>query len=368
MERHIPIAKPVITGDELSAIGDVLRSGMLAQGRAVEEFERGFSEYIGAANAIAVSNGTVALDLALKAHGIGQGDEVITTPFTFIATANSILYQGAKPVFADVDEKTFNIRPEAVLEKITGKTKAVIGVHLFGHPFDVPALEEICGDHDIILIEDCAQAHGAEYRGKKAGSSGTGCFSFYPTKNITTGEGGMITSGSANITEQCRLLRNHGQSSKYYHTVLGYNFRMTDIQAAIGLVQLKNLEEFNRKRIRNAAFLNSHIRIDGLVLPSKEPDARHVYHQYVVITQKGCIDRDRFMKYLTANGIGCAVHYPLPIYMQPLYRGLGHTKEGAGCPVADGLASSVLSLPVHPSLEQADLQYITDVINRYEEA
>ncbi len=366
MNKHIPISKPVTTDKELKAIEEVLKSGMLAQGKMVNEFENLFSDYIGVKNSIAVSNGTVALDLALKAIGIKQGDEVITTPFTFIATANSILYQKAKPVFADVDDKTFNINPKDVLEKITDKTRAIIGVHLFGHPFDIKAIKDICEDHKLLLVEDCAQAHGAEYRGKKVGSFGTGCFSFYPTKNMTTGEGGIITTDDNKITELCRLLRNHGQSSKYFHTILGYNYRMTDIQASIGIVQLKKLNGFNRKRILNAEYLNKHIRLDGITTPHKENNVKHVYHQYVVKID-GDLDMDKFMKFLTENGVGCAVHYPIPIYKQPLYQELGYTDENVRCPVAEKLAKDVLSLPVHPSLSEEDLEYIVDTINNYEE-
>ncbi len=367
MKRHIPIAKPIVTDEELKAVDAVLTSGMLAQGERVNEFESLFSNYIGVQNAIAVSNGTVALDLALKAIGIKQGDEVITTPFTFIATANSILYQKAKPVFADVDYKTFNINPKDVLEKITDKTRAIIGVHLFGHPCNVKAIQDICEERDLFLVEDCAQAHGAEYQGKKVGSFGTGCFSFYPTKNMTTGEGGIITTDDTKITELCRLLRNHGQSSKYFHTILGYNYRMTDIQAAIGIVQLKKLDGFNRKRILNAEYLNKYIRAKGITTPHKENNVKHVYHQYVVKIDGDLIDRDKYMKYLTNNGIGCAVHYPMPIYKQPLYQELGYTDENVRCPVAEELVNDVLSLPVHPSLSGEDLKYIVDTINNYEE-
>ncbi len=366
MNRHISIARPITAEEELKAIEEVLKSGMLAQGRAVSKFENLFSEYIGVKNATAVSNGTVALDVALKALEIREGDEVITTPFTFIATANSILYQKAKPVFADVDERTFNIDPEDVINKVTKKTKAIIGVHLFGHPFDVKAIQEICEDHKLLLVEDCAQAHGAEYRGKKVGSFGTGCFSFYPTKNITTGEGGIITTNNDQVTESCRLLRNHGQSSKYFHTVLGYNYRMTDIQAAIGIVQLKRLEEFNNKRIQNADYLNRHIKIDGITTPYKENKVKHVYHQYVLTIGENSIDREKFMKYLSASGIGCAVHYPIPIYKQPLYQRLGYTDENVNCPVAGKLANMVLSLPVHPALTVEDLKYIADTVNNFE--
>ncbi len=279
MEKYIPIARPITADEELKAIEEVLKSGMLAQGKAVNEFENIFSNYIGVKNSAAVSNGTIALDLALKALGIKEGDEVITTPFTFIATANSILYQKARPVFADVDRETFNINPDEALNKMTCRTKAIIGVHLFGHPFDVGAIKDICEDHELLLIEDCAQAHGAEYQGKKVGSFGTGCFSFYPTKNITTGEGGIVTTDNDEIADSCRLLRNHGQSSKYLHTVLGYNYRMTDIQASIGIVQIRKLDRFNRVRIQNAKYLNKYIKLESLILPHQENNVKHVYLQ-----------------------------------------------------------------------------------------
>ncbi len=364
--KSIPIAKPITTEEELKSIEEVLKSGMLAQGKKVSEFEESFSDYIGVKNAIAVGNGTIALDIALKGLGMKQGDEVITTPFTFIATANSILYQNSKPVFADVDEKTFNLDTNDVLNKITGKTKAIIGVHLFGHPFDVKPIQEICDDHGLLLIEDCAQAHGAEYYGIKVGGFGTGCFSFYPTKNITTGEGGIITTNDKGLTELCRLLRNHGQSSKYYHTILGYNYRMTDIQAAIGIIQLRKLDEFNRKRIQNAEYLNSNIKLKGIVTPYKEQNVKHVYHQYVVTVEEDLIYRDNFIEYLTSKGIGCAVHYPIPIHRQPMYKDLGYRDENVNCPVAERLTKKVLSLPVHPALTDDNLRYISNIINNFE--
>lgn len=367
MEKNIPIAKPITSNEELKAIKQVLKSGMLAQGKVVDEFENRFSDLVGVKNAIAVSNGTIALDLTLKALNIEDGDEIITTPFTFIATANSILYQRAKPVFVDVDKKTFNIEPDDVLNKITSKTKAIIGVHLFGHPFDVKAIQQICENHRLLLVEDCAQAHGAEYQGRMVGSFGTGCFSFYPTKNITTGEGGIITTNDSGITESCRLLRNHGQSSKYFHTILGYNYRMTDIQAAIGIVQLKKLEGFNKKRIQNADYLNKHIKLDGIITPHKEKNVKHVYHQYVVRIEGDSKTREKFMNYLTSKGIGCAVHYPIPIHRQPLYQRLGYTGKNVNCPVAEELANTVLSLPVHPALTKEDLKYIADTINNFGE-
>jgi len=216
----IPISKPVLGEEEINAVKEVLVSGFVVQGKRVEEFENEFADYIGVTHAIAVANGKIALDVALKAMGIEEGDEVIVPSFTFISTANSILFQDAKLVFAEVDDKTFNINHNDVLEKITRRTKAIIGVHLFGHPFDVDAIQEICEDHNLFLIEDCAQAHGAEYEDRRVGSFGVvSVFSFYATKNMTTGEGGMITTDSSDITKACRLLRNHGESQKYYHLI-----------------------------------------------------------------------------------------------------------------------------------------------------
>lgn len=368
--KLIPIAKPVIGKEEIRAVEEVLRSGMLVQGEKVEEFERAFSDYINVTHAIAVANGTIALDAALKTLRIKQGEEVIVPSFTFISTANSILFQSAKPVFADVDERTFNISPNDVLEKITDRTKAIIGVHLFGHPFDVKAIQEICEDHNLILIEDCAQAHGAEYEGIKVGSFGiAGCFSFYATKNMTTGEGGMITTNNNEIANVCRQLRNHGESQKYFHTRLGYNYRMTDIQAAIGLAQLNKLDDFNEKRIKHAEYLNKHIKASGLKLPHRKNGIKHVYHQYAITIEEEegvTISRTEFMKYLKNNGIGSAIHYPLPIHKQPLYQRLGYTDETVQCPVATALSQKILSLPVHPALTEKDLVFIAETINNLE--
>ncbi|WP_202320050.1 DegT/DnrJ/EryC1/StrS family aminotransferase [Archaeoglobus neptunius] len=362
MINKIPISKPFIDDEEIEGVVNVLKSGMIAQGDVVREFEEKFSGYIGSDFAVAVSNGTVALDVALKAWGIGEGDEVITTPFTFIATSNSILFQKAKPVFADIEADTYNINPDDVLEKISPKTKAIIGVHLFGHPFDVKAIMDICEDHDLILIEDSAQAHGAEFRGKKVGSFGTGCFSFYATKNITTGEGGMITTSDKKIAEKCRLLRSHGEASKYNHLLLGYNFRMTNIQAAIGLAQLEKLDRLNEMRRRNAEFLNRNIKVEGLVKPVEMKGMKHVYHQYVVrVEEEFPMKRDEFAEFLTSKGIGNAVHYPAPIYKQPLYIKLGF--GDVRCPVAEEVSSRVLSLPVHPGVGEEQLRYIAETIN-----
>jgi perosamine synthetase len=366
MRDFIPIAKPIIGDEEIEAVSGVLRSGMLTQGEVVNKFEEEFSNYLGVKNSIAVSNGTVALDLAMKGLGLKPGDEVISPAFTFIATANCALYQGLKPIFADVDPRTFNIDPEDLERKITPRTRAVVGVHLYGQPFEIAPIQRICEDHNLALVEDSAQAHGAEYRGRKVGSFGIGCFSFYPTKNMTTGEGGMITTNDDALAARLRLLRNHGDTGKYNHVALGYNFRMMNLQAAIGLVQLGRLEEFTAKRIGNASMLSEKIKIKGITTPCSARDVRHVFHQYVVRVEDDFpSSRDKLIEYLQAKGIGSAVHYPKAVYEQPLYRDLGYGLER--CPVAEEVSRKVLSLPVHPSLSREDLQYIAETLNGFEE-
>jgi perosamine synthetase len=358
----IPIAKPSVDDQEIENVVRVLKSGMLASGEFVTNFENAFADYVETRYAVATTSGTVALDIALKALDIKSGNEVIVPDFTFMATANAVLFQNAKPVFADVDEKTFTLDPDDVSEKITPKTKAIIGVHLFGHPFDVKVIQELCEDHNLFLIEDCAQAHGAKYNGQRVGGFGAaGCFSFYATKNMTTGEGGMVTTNNNEVEKRLRLIINHGQSQKYLHTSLGYNYRMTNIQAAIGIAQLSKLEDFNERRITNAEYLNKGLKA-SLRIPYKEKDVKHVYHQYVVkIEDDFPMKRDEFMRYLSDNGIGSAIHYPLPIHKQPLYQELGYEEEQ--CPTATGLSEIVLSLPVHPALTDDDLKYICNVTN-----
>jgi perosamine synthetase len=365
MREFIPIAKPIIGQEEINAVEEVLKSGMLAQGEAVKRFEDEFAAYLGVKNAIAVNNGTVALDLAVKALGLEPGSEIITPAFTFIATANCALYQGLRPVFADVDERTFNIDPDDLQEKITPRTRAVIGVHLYGQPFQLSAVQEICQDKNIALVEDCAQAHGAEWKGKKVGSFATGCFSFYPTKNMTTGEGGMITTDDDVLAARLRLLRSHGDSGKYNPITIGYNYRMMNLQGALGLVQLRRLEEFTAKRISNARFLDDNIRVKGISTPFRMDSVRHVYHQYVVRVEDDFpASRHRLMEYLQARGVGSAIHYPRAVYQQPVYRDMGYTD--VSCPVAEDVSRRVMSLPVHPSLTADDLQYIAQTLNSFE--
>ncbi|MFA4702000.1 DegT/DnrJ/EryC1/StrS family aminotransferase [Pyrococcus kukulkanii] len=355
----IPIAKPLIGEEEIKAVTEVLKSGMLAHGKEVEAFEREFAQYLGVKHAVAVTNGTAALDVALKALGIKPGDEVITTPFTFIASANAILFQGAKPVFADIDPKTFNLNPDDVLEKITNKTKAILVVHLYGQPADMKAFKEITEDYKLYLIEDCAQAHGAEFEGKKVGTFGdVAAFSFYPTKNMTTGEGGMVVTNNDELAKKADLIRNHGQAEKYLHVELGYNLRMTNIAAAIGRVQLRKLDEWNEKRIKNAKLLTEGIsKIEGLTPPYVDPRVKHVFHQYVIRVEDDFpLSRDELTAKLREKGIGTAVHYPMPVHWQPLYQKLGYPKDI--CPNAIEASKRVLSLPVHPAVTEKDIEYI----------
>lgn len=352
----IPIAKPQIGEEEIKEVTEVLKSGMLAQGKKVKELEEQFAKYIGTKYAIATSSGTTALHVALLAHGIKPGDEVITSPFTFIASANSIMFCGAKPVFADIDENTFNIDPKRIEEKITPKTKAILPVHLFGQACDMDAICKIAEKHKLILIEDACQSHGAEYHGKKAGSFGTGCFSFYPTKNMTTGEGGMITTNDERVYSKAKLLREHGMPERYKHTMLGYNYRMTDISAAIGIVQLQKLEKYIQKRKENAEFFSKNIHIPGIILPRTINNAKHVYNQFTMrITDQFKFKREELMQKLTEAGIGNVIYYPTPVYEQEPYK---NQKYPADCKTAEKICREVLSIPIHPNVTLEDLEQI----------
>ncbi len=356
----ISISKPMIGKEEIKAVIDVLQSGSLVQGKNVKLFEREFAEYIGTAHAAAVSSGTAALHIALECLGIRPGDEVITTPFTFIATANAVLYQKAKPVFADIKPDTYNINPDEIKKKITDKTKAVIAVHLYGNPCDMEHIAEICREKGIALVEDCAQAAGAEYKGKKVGGFGDmAVFSFYATKNMSTGEGGMIAADKKELVERAKVMINQGQSKEYEHVELGYNYRMTEIQAAIGMIQLKNLDSWNRMRIENANFLTENLKgISGIGTPIAKPEAKHVFHQYTIKVLNG--KRGRVMEHLKNKRIDSRVYYPKPVYLQPFYLRKGF-RPGL-CPVAEKISEQVLSLPVHPGLTQENLNRIVSEV------
>lgn len=355
----VPIAKPIIGEEEIENVVEVLKSGMIAQGPKVMEFEEKFANWIGAKYGIATNSGTSALHVALLACGIGEGDEVITTPFTFIASGNAIVYTGATPVFADIDLDTYTIDPDKIEDLITDKTKAILPVQLYGQAADMDKIREIAEKHDLKIIEDAAQAHGAEYNGEKVGTLGDmACFSFYPTKNMTTSEGGMITTDDEELAKKAQMFRAHGASERYHHDEIGYNFRMTDIAAAIGLAQLKVIDEFNDKRISNADYLNEQLKdIEGIVTPKSPDNYKHVYHQYTILVEKG--NRDEWVEFLTNKGIGTGIHYPIPLYNQPIYKKLGIEGD---CPLAEKAADNVISLPVHPSLTKEDLDLVVDAV------
>lgn len=357
----VPIAKPIIGDEEIENVVEVLKSGMIAQGPKVEEFEEKFAEWVGADYGIAVNSGTAALHVALLSCDIGEGDEVITTPFTFIASGNSILYTGAKPVFADIDLKTYTIDPNSIENAITENTKAILPVQLYGQSANMDKINEIAERYGLTVIEDAAQAHGATCNGEKVGNMGDmACFSFYPTKNMTTSEGGIITTNDEDLADNAKVFRAHGATVRYHHDYIGYNFRMTDISAAIGLAQLDKIDGFNDKRIANAAYLNAGLKdVDGVITPYCAYGSKHVYHQYTIRVEKG--DRDDWVDIINDCGVGTGIHYPIPLYNQPIYKALGI--EGH-CPNAEIAADNVISLPVHPSLTKEDLDLVIEAVKR----
>lgn len=355
----IPISKPYIGETEKRAVLDVLDSGMLAQGPRTAAFEEAFAAVCGVRHAIATSSGTTALHIALLAHGIGPGDEVITTPFTFIASVNSILFTGATPRFVDIDPETFNINPDLIAAAITPRTRAIMPVHLYGYPCDMDPIIALAQRHNLHIVEDAAQAIGAAYNGRMTGSFGTGCFSLYATKNVMAAEGGMITTDDDALARRCRMIRNHGMERRYYHDILGYNFRISDLHSAIGLAQLQRLQSFTAQRRHNAAYLNKHIT--AVRTPTVRPGYDHVWHQYTVRLRPHQ-NREQALAQLTAAGIGTGIFYPLPAHKQPHLQQMG--LDRAHLPVAEQLAQEVFSLPVHPQLSQADLQTIVREVNK----
>ena len=359
----ISIARPVLGREEIAAAVAVLKSGNLTQGEHVSSFEEKFSSYIGTKFGVACSSGTSALQVGLEALGIKDGDEVITTPFTFIATGNSILYNRATPVFSDIDPRTFNIDPARIESKITDKTKAVMVVHLYGQPCDMKPIAELCEKRDLLLIEDSAQAHGAEYKGKKVGTFGDlSAFSFYATKNMVTGEGGMILTDNDAVAQKAKVIINQGQVGKYDHVMIGYNYRMMEMQAAIGLVQLRRLGGLNARRESNARFLSKGLsKLDWIEAPYVMPGVKHVWHQFTAKVQAG--HRDDLFEHMNSNGVGARIYYPTPVHMQPAYKSLGYS-EGL-CPVAESISRQVLSLPVHPELKRSELREILEVAERF---
>jgi len=352
----IPMARPLFDETTRQSILEVLDSGRLAQGLRVLEFEERFAEWAEVPFAVAVSSGTAALLLALMALEIGPGDEVITTPFTFAATANTILFLGARPVFADIQPSTLNLDPEEVERRITPRTRAIVLVHLYGNPCDMGIFTELATRHGLALIEDAAHAPGALYQGRPVGSFGIGCFSFYATKNITTGEGGMITTQDSHLARRLRMLRDHGQSAKYVHEILGLNFRMTELQAVLGIGQLQHIDAWNDRRRTIAAFYDQHLR--GARPVAITPNSTPVYHLYTVRLSPGL--RDAVRERLKEAGIETGIHYPTPVYRQPLYQRLGYNDS---LPVAEAAAREVLSIPIHPALRDDEVRYVVEALN-----
>ena len=355
MASKIVFNKTVIGVRELFAVQKVIRSKNLVSSLHVINFEENFAKLVGSDSCIAVNSGTSALHLILIALGIGPGDEVIVPAFTFAATANTVLLVGAKPIFADIEISTFNMDPVSMREKITKKTKAVIPVHLFGLMANLNAIKEIVDPLGIHVIEDAAQAHGAEYMGKKAGSIGAAAaFSFYGTKNITTGEGGAITTSIRKIENVIKLLRNQGMAKTYFNELAGFNNRMSEIQAAIGYVQLSRLESINRLRRKNALFYNSELR--GVVCPKEPTNYGHVYHQYVIRVPD--LDRDRFVVELDKKGIETRIYYPVPLNK------LSYFNDNTNHVNAEISSASVLAIPVRPNLKEKELHRVVETINQ----
>lgn len=354
MTGVIPAARPIIGDEERAAVDAVLATGGLAQGPQVAAFEQEFAAIVGDRECVAVNSGTSALHMALIALGIGAGDEVIVPSFTFAATANSVALAGAKPVFVDIEADSFCINPEAVKAAITSRTKAVMPVHLYGHPAAMDRLTPIAEDHGLLVVEDAAQAHAASLHGVPVGALGdAGCFSFYPTKNMTSGEGGMVSAPSGETARMVRLLRNQGMEQRYKNEVIGFNTRMTDIHAAIGRVQLGKLAGWTAQRQANAAFLSANL--EGVVTPSVAPGAVHVYHQYTIRVPGH--DQDAFVEALADRGVGSGVYYPTPVHALPSF---GLTLD---LPETARAAREVISLPVHPSLSQSDLEKVAQAVS-----
>lgn len=356
----ISIAKPMLGTEELDAVKKVFDSGRLAQGPMVEEFEKNLSIYSGRKNCVVVSSGTAALHLSLLAIDVREKNEVITPDFTFIATANCARYVGATPRFVDVKKDSFNIDAQKIRKAINPKTKAVIPVSLYGQPYDVDAVNEVASANSLPVISDNAQAIGSEYKGSKAFKDSMSILSFYSTKNMTTGEGGAILTDSNELAEKCRLLRAIGQKGQYNYLMLGYNFRMTEFQAAIGIEQLKKLDGFTEKRRSNAKVLDELLsKVREVETPFLEENCRHVYHQYTIKAKK----RDELKEFLKLKEVGFGVYYPQPLHSLPVMEKV--SKKSGSCKVTEKLCTEVLSLPVHPALSENDLHTIADAVKEF---
>ncbi|NIZ91533.1 DegT/DnrJ/EryC1/StrS family aminotransferase [Kineococcus rubinsiae] len=358
----IPIARPQIGEQEQAAVAAVLASGRLVQGSEVAAFEEEFcAQVVAGRRGIAVNSGTSALHVGLLALGIGPGDEVVVPSFTFAATANAVRLCGGVPVFADVDPVTFCLDPAAVEAALTPRTRAVVPVHLFGQPADMTRIGALAAEHGLRVLEDAAQAHGATWQGAPVGALGdAGAFSFYPTKNMTSGEGGMLTTADAGVERTARLLRNQGMEERYRNEIVGLNYRMTDVHAAIGRVQLRRLAEWTAARRRNAAALTAALTdlgVPGITLPRTASGAGHVWHQYTLRVAAG---RDAFVEELTRRGVGAAAYYPVGVHRLPAHA------DGVvpnPLPHTDAAAAEVCSIPVHPGLGEGDVERIAEAVD-----
>jgi perosamine synthetase len=353
----IPISKPDIGPAEEAAVLEVLRSGMLAMGRKTAAFEEAWAAYCGVKHAVLMSNGTVAQEAVLHALGIGPGDEVITVSFSFNATVSVILRVGATPVFVDIRADDFCMDPAQVEAAITPRTKAIMPVHLYGLMADMDPLVEIAARHGLVIVEDAAQAHGATYRGRRAGTFGPAMFSLYATKNLMTGEGGFATTDDDGVADRLRLFRNHGMRVRYHHEELGTNYKPSDLVAAIGLAQLERLDERTETRRRNAAYLTEHLA--GYLTPGAPEGRGHVWHQYVMRFPG---ERQEVVDGLTARGIGTLIYYPVPIHRQAYLQAYVPGAADLDLPVTNRLSEEVLAVPVHPRLSADDLATIVAAI------
>jgi dTDP-4-amino-4,6-dideoxygalactose transaminase len=351
-----------IKDEVLSAVEAVLDSTQFVLGREVAAFEEEFAAYCGAPHAVGVNSGTSALHLALLAAGVGPGDEVITVSSTFVATVAAVVYTGARPVFVDVDPVFYTMDPAQIEAAITSKTKAILPVHLYGHPADMDPILEIAGRHGLVVIEDAAQAHGAEYKGRRCGSIGDlGCFSFYPGKNLGAyGEGGLVTTRHPELARKIRMLRDWGAEKKYEHIIKAYNYRLEGVQGAILRVKLRYLESWTEARRSHAAAYTRMLAGSGLVLPSEAPGARHVYHVYAVLTPA----RGQLMESLSAQGVQTGMHYPFPVHLLPAYADLGY--RAGDFPVSERIAREELSLPMFAELSRAELDQVARLVTEFD--
>jgi len=351
----ITMNRPMLGEEEQSAVARVLASGSLAQGAEVAAFEEAFSAVVDRRHCIAVNSGTSALHLALLAHGIGPGDEVVVPSFTFAATANAVSLTGAIPVFADIDPRTFCLDPDAAAAAVGPRTAALLPVHLYGQPANMTALDEVGRRHGLLMIEDAAQAHGATFAGRPAGALGdAAAFSFYPTKNMTTGEGGMLVTSDGAVARRARLLRNQGMERQYENELVGFNLRLTEVAAAIGQVQLRRLPGFTARRQSHAAILDGGIAtVSGVQQPYVLPGATHVYHQYTV----RAAGRDGLQRRLSEAGIESRTYYPTPVHLLPAF-----ARDGLDLPSTVRAAAEVLSLPVGPHLADEQVTRVAEVL------